>query len=287
MTISGSYNKWFPGVHTLHRFNRNWVARISLTRTLQRPDFRDLSPSSRVNLDTKRIRSGNPELRPFDAKAVDLGTDFVLGSWGSVSLGVFYKRIDDFIVDIDEETDYLDEPGYTRSYPVNGSPADLLGFEAAWTVALGFLPGPFEDTGLSVNYTRTDSTAAYPGYPDTTIMLPEQVRDVFNANLRWKHGNWSVNLRTRYHGLRLDRLITPGQDRFTAGFWSHSLNVNYKFNDTASLSLGFANLSHPDRLSYQGHPGQLVSSRETSRSFSIGVNLRLNNGVLLRKPDAS
>lgn len=37
-------------------------------------------------------------------------------------------------------------------------------------------------------YTRTDSTAAYPGFPETTIMLPEQVRDVLNASLRWKQG---------------------------------------------------------------------------------------------------
>ncbi|HSH09767.1 MAG TPA: TonB-dependent receptor, partial [Oceanipulchritudo sp.] len=280
VSVSQDYNKLFPGLHVLHRLNRNWVVRASLTRTLQRPDFRDLSPSSRVNLDTKRIRSGNPELRPFDAKALDLGTDFLLNNWGAVSLGFFAKRIDDFIVDIEEQTDYLGEPGFTRSYPVNGSPAELVGIEAAWNTTLTFLPGLLDTTNLSLNYTWTDSTAAYPGHPGTIIMLPEQVRDVFNASLRWQYANWTLSLRTRYHGLRLNDLIIPGQDQFNEGFWSHSVSVAYKINNTMSFSMGFANLNHPDRITYQGHPGQLVANREGSRSFSIGLNIRFGQGKI-------
>jgi TonB-dependent receptor len=283
VTIASRDSKWFPGLHALHRFSPNWVARLSLTRTLQRPDFRDLSPSSRVNLDTKRIRSGNPHLRPFDAKAVDLGTDFVLGSWGSVSLGIFYKRIDDFIVDVEEVTDYLGEPGYTRSRPINGSPADLLGVEAAWNVEFGFLPFPFDTTALSLNYTYTDSTAAYPGFVETTILLPEQVRDVFNANVRWRLGNWQVSLRMRYTGMRLDRLIIPGQDQYTGGLWSQSVSVNYKLSDSASLAIGLMNLSQPNRVSYQGQPSQLVANRQGSRAFSIGLNVRFSNGLAVRR----
>lgn len=287
LSLSDAYDKWFPGFHALHRFNRNWVGRISLTRTLQRPDFRDLSPSSRVNLDSKRIRSGNPDLRPFDAKALDLGTDFEMGGWGAVSLGVFLKRIDDFIVDVEEETDYLGESGFIRSHPINGSPADLVGIEAAWNVSLSFLPAPLENTRLALNYTYTDSTAAYPGHPGTTVMLPEQVRDIFNASLRWQEGRWSLTLRTRYHGLRLNQLVTPGQDQFNDAFWSHSIGLNYKWNDTVSFSLGLANLNQPDRISYQGNPGQLVYHRVDSRSFSIGLNLRFSNGVLARPSPAA
>jgi TonB-dependent receptor len=285
VSISDTYDMWFPGFHALYRPNQNWIIRSSLTRTMQRPDFRDLSPSIRVNLDTKRIRSGNPDLKPFDAKAIDIGTDIILNEWGSISLGVFYKRIDDFIVDIEEEISYPEgsnrpEDRFILSRPVNGSPADLLGLEAAWSTALAFLPHPFEGTWLSFNYTLTDSTAAYPGQPGEIIMLPKQVRQTFNLSLRWRYKNWTINLRTRYRGEQLQDLIEPGQDLFVQGFWSHSMNVNYRINDTFSFSLGMANLNKPDRVSYQGEPLHTVATREGSRTLSLGINVKFGSGKL-------
>jgi TonB-dependent receptor len=287
VSISDSYNKWFPGLHALYRPNPNWIFRASLTRTLQRPDFRDLSPSKRVNLDYKRIRAGNPDLEPFDAKAVDIGTDFIINQWGSVSLGLFYKRIDDFIVDIEEkiteEDDEKEYIGFIRSRPVNGAPADLLGFEAAWSSQLAFLPGPFSNTSLSANYTLTDSSAAYPGHPGEIIMLPKQVRENLNISLRWRSGNWTINLRSKYRGLQLRDLTEPGQDQFNDGYWSYSASIAYKLNDTFSFSMGMANLNRPDRLSYQGVPTRPTAAREGSRSFSIGLNMKFG-GTQWQKP---
>jgi TonB-dependent receptor len=275
VSLEDTYDMLFPGFHLLYRINPDWVVRGSLTRTLQRPDFRDLSPSMRVDLDTKRIRAGNPELDPFDAKAVDIGTDFVINEWSSASLGVFYKRIDDFIVDVETEVEYLGENGFTLAQPVNGSPADLLGLEAALSTKIPHLPYPFEDTDLSVNYTLTDSSAAYPGYPGETIMLPKQVRQTLNLDLRWRYNNWSVSWRARYRGEQLNDLIEPGQDQINRGFWSYSLGCNYKLNDTLSFSIGVANLNRPDRVSYQGVPLHTVSNNAGSRSYSIGLNMKL------------
>lgn len=275
VSLSDTYDMFFPGFHLLYRVNLNWVIRGSLTRTLQRPDFRDLSPSMRVDLDTKRIRAGNPELDPFDAKAVDIGTDFVINEWSSASIGLFYKRIDDFIVDVETDAEYLGESGFILSRPVNGSPADLLGLEAAASTKLPFLPAPFEDTDLSVNYTLTDSSAAYPGYPGETIMLPKQVRQTISLDLRWRFNNWSLSWRARYRGEQLNDLIKPGQDQINRGFWSYSLGCNYKLNDTLSFSIGLANLNRPDRVSYQGDPLHTVSNNAGSRSYSIGLNMKL------------
>ena len=278
VSISDRYDMWFPGLHFLYRPSPRWIIRASLTRTLQRPDFRDLSPSFRIDLDTKRIRAGNPDLEPFDAKAIDIGTDFILNQYGSLSLGVFYKRIDDFIVDIEEQTDYLGEPGFLLIHPVNGSPADLIGIEATWNTDLTFLPGILDQTSLSANYTLTDSEAAYPGHPGEIIMLPQQVRQTLNLNLRWRYLNWTVSLSTRYRGLQLNDLTDPGQDKFTAGYWSHSASLSYKVNDTFSFSLGMSNLNRPDRAAYQGNPYQPDSTREGSRAYSLGVNIRFGGG---------
>ena len=284
LVMSNSYDMFFPGLHALYRPSSRWALRASLTRTMQRPDFRDLSPSIRVDLERQRIRAGNPKLKPFDAKAVDLGTDFVLNQYSSVSLGLFYKRIDHFIVDVQEETEYMGEKNFILAHPVNGSPADLYGIESYWSTDLPFLPDPLDDTSLSVSYTLTDSVAAYPGYPGENIMLPDQVRDNLSISLRWRYDNWSVSLRTRYHGLELDDIRKPGQDEFNAGYWSHSISISYKLNDTLSLSLAGSNLNRPDRVSFQGIPQQTTSNREGSRSFSIGLNFTFGKTPDTGKP---
>jgi TonB-dependent receptor len=286
IAIASNYTRLFPGVHALYRAGNQWTARASVTRTLQRPDFRDLSPSMRVNLDERRIRSGNPELHPFDAKAVDLGADWMVGPWSAVSLGLFYKRIDDFIVDVEQEVTYLDEPGFVRAMPVNGSPADLLGIESALRLQLGFLPAPWSDLDFTVNYTLTDSRAAYPGAPGVTVMLPDQVRETFSIAARWRLNNWTINLRSHYRGLRLQQLVRPGDDQFTAPVWNHSLSLNYRLNNDVTFACSAAALSAPDGISFLGDPLHLTAARAGSRTFSLQVNIRFGAGTQ-RRPASS
>ena len=279
VSIGGHYDKWLPGLHFLHKVNQRLVLRCSLTRTLQRPDFRDLSPSMRVNLDAKRIRSGNPELQPFEASAVDIGADFVVNGWGSMSLGIFGKHINDFIVDVEEEVEYLGEPGFLRAYPVNGSPARIIGLEVAWNTSLAFISSLLEDWNLSLNYTWTDSSADYPGYPGLRTPLPEQVREVLNAGLRYSWNNWTLNLRTRYQGVQLNRLSTPGEELFNEPFWTHSVSLGYKVNDSVNFSLSFNNINQGSRISYQGNPEKFTSNRPVSRSINLGLNVRFGRGL--------
>ncbi|MEX0321299.1 MAG: TonB-dependent receptor [Puniceicoccaceae bacterium] len=273
ITPKNIYYRWFPGGHFLYRPNRKIVVRGSLTRTLQRPDFRDLSPSTRVYVSTKRIRSGNPELRPFDAKAADFGIDFVINKWSSASVGVFYKYIEDFIVDVEEEVIFL-EQDFTKDYPVNGSPAELTGLECAWSWSLGFLPAPLDKLSLSANYTITDSTADYPGHEAVTIMLPDQVKETLNASVRWSYKDWSISVRSRFKGVRLSDLIEPGRNEYDAGYWSHSASLSYKLNDAVSFSLSLSNLNRPDRYTYLTEEFRMTDNREGSRSASLGINIR-------------
>jgi TonB-dependent receptor len=275
VSLKRSDGRLFPSLHGLLRLGDRAMLRTSLSRTLQRPDFRDLSPSSRVNLDTRQIRSGNPDLRPFDALAADLGADLLLGPWGEASLSFFEKRIDDFIVDVEGNTVYLDDPGFTRNYPVNGSPARLRGVELGWRVALGFVENwlPSAPT-LSLNYTYTDSTARYPGAEGVTVMLPEQLRAVFNINLNWQMRKWSLSLRSRYRGLRLDDLVRPGEDRYESPFWSHSIGMNYRISPEWTVSLNASNISRNDQVAYQGSPDKILTIRPGTLTVSLSVNAR-------------
>lgn len=181
---------------------------------------------------------------------------------------------------MEEETEYDGEPGFIRSRPINGSPADLLGIESAWTRELSFLPAPLDSTSVDVNYTWTDSTAAYPGYDDVLIMLPDQVKETLNASLRWRRDRWTFNYRARYRGLQLRDLIEPGDDQYARGYWSHTVSLSWKINDDATLSLSASNLNRPERQIFQGIPERIVNNREGLLSLSLALNIQFGKGGL-------
>lgn len=286
VSLKRSDGRLFPSLHGLMQMGDHVLLRASLSRTLQRPDFRDLSPSSRVNLDTRQIRSGNPDLRPFDAIAVDVGADLLLGAWGEASVGLFEKQIDDFIVDVEAGTVYLDDPGFTRNYPVNGSPARLRGIELGWRGSLGFVENWMPAApALSVTYTYTDSTARYPGVDGVTVMLPEQLRSVLNAQATWRFDNWTLSLRTRYRGLRLDDLVRPGDDRYESPLWIHSLGVSVRMGPHWTAALNASNLSRNDQVAYQGDPRKILTVRPGTLMVSFSLSARFGGRPERMRPE--
>ncbi|TGV29199.1 TonB-dependent receptor, partial [Mesorhizobium sp. M8A.F.Ca.ET.142.01.1.1] len=82
---------------------------------------------------------GNPELDPYESKNIDLSVEKYIGSSGIVSLGLFHKSIDGYIV----ETVRTNDPAYGRfdvTQPINGRNATVRGAEFNWQQQLAFLP---------------------------------------------------------------------------------------------------------------------------------------------------
>jgi outer membrane cobalamin receptor len=107
-----------------------------------------------------------------------------------------------------------------------------------------------------------------------TVMLPEQLRAVFNINLNWQMRKWSLSLRSRYRGLRLDDLVRPGEDRYESPFWSHSIGMNYRISPEWTVSLNASNISRNDQVAYQGSPDKILTIRPGTLTVSLSVNAR-------------
>ena len=56
-------------------------------------------PSVNIKRSDNEITIGNPELKPTVSYNFDLSADYYFRSIGLISAGIFYKKIDDFIVD--------------------------------------------------------------------------------------------------------------------------------------------------------------------------------------------
>jgi outer membrane receptor for ferrienterochelin and colicin len=76
----------------------DWNVRASFTEPLSRPKYSALIPNVSYTGADEEATIGNPHLKATTAYNFDLSTDYYFKSVGMVSLGVFYKRLNNVVV---------------------------------------------------------------------------------------------------------------------------------------------------------------------------------------------
>ena len=153
-----SYINFLPSLLMKWNVNEDFKVRGSFTQTLSRPKYSALVPSVNIKRSDNEITIGNPELKPAMSYNFDLSADYYFRSIGLVSAGVFYKKIDDFIVNqISNNYEYQGNV-YTRfTQPKNAGNANLLGIELSYQRDFSFIAPALKCIGFYGTYTYTHS----------------------------------------------------------------------------------------------------------------------------------
>ena len=176
-----------PRILVNYRPQDNLVVRGGYFLSVARPQISLLSNSQSISLDLRPVRGpnndqprlrvsrGNPALSPSSTHNFDLSAEYYSEQIGAIKLGVFYKRISDFIqTSASRTTDSLDgvelpdDPRFTNlpdnifievTRPENAEDvAEIWGIEASVERQLTFLPGFWSGLGVFANYTYSDSS---------------------------------------------------------------------------------------------------------------------------------
>jgi len=162
-----------PAATLTYTFADNLQLRLAASKTINRPQFRELTPSIFVNTDTDDRFVGNPFLKNSESNNFDARIEYYFGRKQFITLGGFYK---DFTDPIEEFIfNGLGESNATSF--LNAPSAKLFGVEAEFEKVM-----PFEKLGLKsekfaskefiirANYTYTDSSVSANG--DVSITPP-------------------------------------------------------------------------------------------------------------------
>ncbi|MEI6409066.1 MAG: TonB-dependent receptor [Bacteroidota bacterium] len=135
------YNSdFFPSLHLTYKFTERQNLRMSYYRGLNRPNYTELIP---YNNPRAGGQSGNPNLKPAYASCFDARYEIYPKPDEVFSAGVFYKKIDNAIEDILNQSD--------NSTPTNViTPTTNYGLELVASKYFGNLE-------ISANYTYTHS----------------------------------------------------------------------------------------------------------------------------------
>jgi TonB-dependent receptor len=161
ITAQHQYQYMLPNLDLTLSVTDDIDLRFNASRSLTRPPIDKLNPVTSVS--TARINGvsatgGNADLLPFLADNLDVGAQWYYQQNSYLSVGVFLKAVDNFIVNASSAADYgnigtqcqnpatkapytpcltgIDVP-YTITKPVNGPAANVYGIELAWQHTFG------------------------------------------------------------------------------------------------------------------------------------------------------
>jgi len=185
LTSSGTtYTDFLPSLNLKGDLGGGNIVRLGLAEQIARPTLTDMRNSMSAAVDTNAAdatfgrfvgSSGNPDLKPFKAKALDLSFEKYFGSKAYLSGAVFYKKLDTYITtatntayDFTSIANQLGQtipPGgaigtYTTS--VNGNGGSLDGYELTASIPLNLATKYLEGFGFTASYSYTTSSVNLP-----------------------------------------------------------------------------------------------------------------------------
>jgi outer membrane receptor protein involved in Fe transport len=182
----GDYTSVLPSASLRIALDKDSDLRLVYGRGVARPDPQDLSAAVSQpvkNQGIVNIGLGNPNLKAEQANNYDLLYERAFGHTGLLQAGYFYKDLTDPIVSsqyYSTKTFPDVPPGSTVlvSQSINAGSAYVQGFEIGFQQRLSYLPSVLAGSGISANYSHTDSTAR--GIPLRTDQ-PALLRDAPNT----------------------------------------------------------------------------------------------------------
>ena len=158
-TVTVKKTDWLPAATLVYNITDNLNARFAYSRTIARPDFRELTPCMYYNVDDRVEVRSMGQLRQSHSDNFDLRLEWYPQAGEVLSVSAFYKKFKDPIEMVTRQTNELQ---YVL-YPFNIDDASVKGIEINVRKSLGFLaPGSFlKDLYLSGNATFLKGDVTY------------------------------------------------------------------------------------------------------------------------------
>ena len=276
-----SYINFLPSLLVKWNVNDDFKVRGSFTQTLSRPKYSALVPSVNIKRSDNEITIGNPELKPTVSYNFDLSADYYFRSIGLISAGIFYKKIDDFIVDqVSTNYEYQGNT-YTRfTQPKNAGNANLVGVELSYQRDFSFIAPALKCVGFYGTYTYTHSRVEDFNFEgrenEKDLSMPGSPEHIANASLYFEKGG--LNLRLSYN-FASDFIDEMGESTFYDRYYDKvnymDVNASYTFGKKFKTTFyAEANnlLNQPLRY-YQGTKDRTMQAEYYGVKVNAGVKI--------------
>jgi len=264
-----------PSLNVVYQLSSKTNIRAAYGRSVNRPEFRELSPFAFVEVTGGRSVAGNPDLKQATLDSFDLRWEQFPGSGEVLAASVFYKKISKPIERIIQPTTEL------RTSFVNADEATLWGTELELRSSLERISPRFRYLSANLNYAyiHSDVTVGAQQLSIVTSLnrpMEGQSDQVTNAALQFFRPDWGTMVRIlgSYTGKRLTDVGSDGlPDIYETPYTAFDVVVSQDLDNLAKgleVKLAATNLLDEKREFTQG--GALQRSYRPGRTVSFSLS---------------
>lgn len=332
-TANHEYDDWLPSVNVSYEALDDVIFRFAAAKVMARPTLGNLSPGGTIATSClagvggrcatdPAISTGNPFLDPFRSRNYDASVEWYFSQDGLLSFAVFRKDIESFpqtVLSSGPLTDAIQGALYDEvvgsitdanllSHINSGGPFAITqqrnspggfieGFEASFQTAFTFLPAPYDNFGMQLNYTHINSELEYildvrsgqRGKGPYLNASPDGV----NGTLYYEASNWQARISGVYRAEYRDRFpllanscslelgpvlcAQPQLPYFRAVKDSlrFDASFSYDFNDNFTVTLEAINLTEEPTNKWAYEDVQISQqSQSYGRIITAGVRMK-------------
>lgn len=264
-----------PSINAVYQLRPQTNLRFAWGRSLNRPEFRELSPFTFIEVAGGRSVAGNPDLKQATLDSFDVRWETFPDSGEVVAASAFYKIIDSPIERIVQPTTDF------RTSFVNADRATLWGLELEYRRSLAALGNPFRYWSMNTNlaHIQSDVTVGAQQFSvvtSTSRPLEGQSENVGNLALEFSHPEWGTTFRAlgSYSGERLTEVGAFGlPDIYEAAYTSFDVVLAQslgRYVPGVDVKLAASNLLGAQREFVQG--GEVQRMFDPGRKVSLSVS---------------
>lgn len=288
-TNKGQYRFYLPGVHLKYEPFGGLVTRLSWSTGVGRPAFGSIIPNTTVSDTARTLSLSNPNLKPQYSNNWDLTAEYYFKPQGLFSVGVFQKRIRDYIAtDNSQFVETGPDNGFDGQYvgyrittQLNSGYATIKGIEVSYQQQLTFLPGWAKGFGLYTNFTKLQTEGKNPSFTagpgaGAPTAIAGFVNTTGNIGLGYHGYGLDLRLQAVYRGKYLTSNNTiPALVTYQEPKTSWSWKSRYNFSKSKGIFFDVVNIfSVPlDRL-YALYPDRVTSYRTFDPKIMGGLTGR-------------
>lgn len=277
-TRTRDYTNIFPTVQLRYDVTPRLLARATYSTGIGRPGFSQIASATSIDTSNEIITQGNPNLKPTTGNDFDLSVEHYLPHGGILSLGVFDKEFDNYIVarqhmgsdarlpDAGNDVLFVTYENVASSY--------ARGVEGAYDQHFAFLPKPFDGFGIGVNATYVDSVITLRD-GGRKQLLPATSKWTWNAAAYYEKHGVQVRLAAQYVGSNLfgigdDPSTDVYQDARTTLDFTSSINVMHGVR----LYFNVKNLTNERYRIFEASTSRPIQREFYDQTFEGGVKFK-------------
>lgn len=304
-----SYWDVLPSLNVSFDLGNDQALRFGAAKVVSRANLDDLRAGQNFGLATQGVSiltgsGGNPQLKPFRAKQLDLSYEKYFGNKGYISAAVFYKKLDTYILRAPRAFNYAPYitpttplpttgpfAGSTQglfTQPTNGDGGNIKGYELAVNVPFSMVSQYLDGFGVMVNHSDTRSGIELPeiGFANVngdsvTIPLPGLSRKVSNLRLYYEKNGFQIAAAARKRSSFLGQ-VSDFQDNqqltFIKGDTIVDLQVSYEVQSGwlkgVSLFAQAQNWNNAPFLEYTTDENNPSNRVDYGRTYHFGASYK-------------